>query len=251
MTRPSDISAPQGATHDIVYDGQVHLIQPQKGFRAGTDSLLLAAAVDAKPNGEALELGCGCGGALLPAAFRLSETRFTGVDIDPDMVALAREGAVRNGFQSRLTLEQGEASAWVKPHENRFELVFANPPYFRPGQIHAPGEGKSSAYVESLDLPGWIKAMAFAAKPRAPIVLIHRAAELARILATLDRVAGDITVLPIASKVGDNANRVLVRGRKGLKRGEVRLLSPLIRHVANGDLSERAISIQAGQRIDW
>ena len=32
----------------------------------------------------------------------------------------------------------------------------------------APGEGKTDAYIETLDLAGWIKAMAFAAKPRAP-----------------------------------------------------------------------------------
>ena len=129
-----------------------------------------------------MELGCGCGGALLPAAFRMPGMRFTGVEIDPEMASLAEAGVAANGFQDRVTIETGEASDWVKPYQNRFDLVFANPPYFESGKISPPGEGKSSAYIESLDVSGWVKAMVFAAKPRAPVVLIHRAAELARIL---------------------------------------------------------------------
>ena len=81
-------------TEDTVYQGRVHLVQPAQGFRAGTDSLMLAAALADRAGGEALELGCGCGGALLPAAFRLPEMRFTGVELQPAMAELARLGAV-------------------------------------------------------------------------------------------------------------------------------------------------------------
>ena len=76
-------------TEDTVYQGRVKLMQPLKGFRAGSDSLLLAAALAEKAGGTALELGCGCGGALLPAAFRMPGMRFTGVEIDAGMAALA------------------------------------------------------------------------------------------------------------------------------------------------------------------
>ena len=139
----------------------------------------------------------------------------------------------------------------MKAHENRFDLVFANPPYFEPGRISPPGQGKESAYLESLDLGGWIKAMVFAAKPRASVVMIHRAAELARILTGFDRQTGDITVLPIAAKPGEEARRVLVRGRKGLKRGPVRLLAPLHTHDASGGPSEAGSRVAEGQMIAW
>jgi len=238
-------------TEDTVYQGRVHLVQPVQGFRAGTDSLLLAAALAGRAGGEALELGCGCGGALMPAAFRLPEMRFTGVELQPQMADLARLGAVRNGFGDRVTVEAGEASGWVQGHENRFDLVFANPPYFEPGRISEPGEGKAEAYIETLDLVGWVRAMVFAAKPRAPVVMVHRAAELARILAAMDRQTGEITVLPVASKPGDEARRVLVRGRKGLKRGPVRLLSPLVTHMEDGSASPALEAIRRGEAIGW
>lgn len=238
-------------TEDTVYQGRVRLVQPEKGFRAGTDSLLLAAALAARPGTDALEAGCGCGGALLPAAFRLADVRFTGVELDAAMVALASRGVAQNGFDGRVTVESGEVSEWVRSRENRFGLVFANPPYFEAGRISAPGEGKSGAYIEMLSLEGWVKAMVFAAKPRAPVILIHRAAELARILAQLDRQTGDITILPIASKAGEEARRVLVRGRKGLKRGPVRLLAPFITHLEDGRASPALEAVRRGEAIDW
>lgn len=240
------------STQDTVYQGRVKLVQPEAGFRAGFDSLALAAALPAMEKGEALELGCGCGGALLPAAFRLPEVRFSGVDQDAAMAELAREGARLNGFAPRVTVETEEASSWVQAHENRFDLVFANPPYFEPGKISAPGEGKAGAYIESLPLEGWVKAMLFAAKPRAPVILIHRAAELARLLVPLDRQAGEITVLPLASKAGEPARRVLVRARKGLKRGPLTLRSPLVTHTEDGAArTAEADAIVQGLPIVW
>ena len=240
------------STQDTVYQGRVMLVQPEAGFRAGFDSLALAAALPALEKGEALELGCGCGGALLPAAFRLPALQFSGVDQDAAMAGLAREGALLNGFASRVSIEDGEASAWVQAHENRFDLVFANPPYFEPGKISAPGKGKAGAYIESLPLEGWVKAMLFAAKPRAPVILIHRAAELARLLVPLDRQAGEITVLPIASKTGEPARRVLVRARKGLKRGPLNLLPPLVTHTEDGAArTESAEAVVQGLPIAW
>jgi len=242
----------KASTQDTVYQGRVTLVQPETGFRAGLDSLALAAGLPAMDKGEALELGCGSGGALLPAAFRMPEVRFTGVEQDFGTATLAREGAVLNGFGARVVIETDEAAGWAAAHENRFDLVFANPPYFEPGKISPPGEGKAGAYIESLPLEGWVKAMLFAAKPRAPVVVIHRAAELARLLALLDRQAGEITVLPIASKADEPARRVLVRARKGLKRGPLTLLPPLVTHQADGSArTEAAQEIVEGLGISW
>ncbi|MFN4023980.1 MAG: tRNA1(Val) (adenine(37)-N6)-methyltransferase [Hyphomonas sp.] len=239
-------------THDTVYQGRVRLVQPETGFRAGFDSLLLAAALPALEAGAALELGCGSGGALLPAAWRMPAVSWTGLELSPIVTEMAREGSRLNGFDARVTIENAEASEWVKAHENRFDLVFSNPPYFEPGRISEPGAGKADAYIETLPLDDWIKAMLFAAKPRAPVVLIHRAADLARILSRLDRQAGEITVLPVASKAGEPARRVLVRARKGLKRGPLTLLAPLVTHLADGSVrTPEADAILKGHPLAW
>lgn len=238
-------------TEDTVLGGKVTLFQPAKGFRAGTDSLLLASAVNLPDGGHALEIGCGCGGALLPAAWRNKEARFTGLEVDPAMTLLAKRGVMANGTAMRVRLETGEASAWVRDRENMFDLVFSNPPYFQPGTIKPTGTEKQSAYITPLTTDEWVKAMLHAAKPKAPVILIHRAAELSALLSAFDRRAGEITVLPIYSKPGEPAKRILVRARKGLRRGETRLLPPVYQYDVDGEVTEFLKSVRNGESINW
>jgi tRNA1Val (adenine37-N6)-methyltransferase len=221
-------------TKDAFLDGRVHVFQPVKGFRAGTDSVLLAAALDGGFSGQALEVGCGAGGALLPAATRLSAASFTGLECDPEMVSLAEKGVVENALQSRVDIIQGDAASLPKHWQNKFDLVFSNPPFFEPGKITEPGVGKEAAYLESLSLKGWINAMLFALRPKGQLVMIHRAAELARILANIERQTGDISILPIQNYPGASAKRVIVSARKGLRSGPVKLLAPFSLHGSKG-----------------
>ncbi|MEO1189881.1 MAG: methyltransferase domain-containing protein [Pseudomonadota bacterium] len=227
-------------TCDDFLDGRVKVFQPKQGFRAGTDSILLAASLDQELVGEALELGSGAGGTLLPAATRLSATRFIGLEVDPVMVDLSRRGIVSNGFEDRVTVEQGSAAAMPQDWQNRFDLVFSNPPFFETGAIQTPGPGKDGAYLESVPLKDWINAMLFALCPKGTFTMVHRAADLARILSVLERQSGEITVLPVHSYPGAEAKRVLVRARKGLRRGPMRLLEPRYLYTQKG-----------GPRTDW
>lgn len=240
-------------TEDAVFDGAVTLFQPKTGFRAGTDSLLLAAGLDARTTGKVLEVGCGAGGALFPSAWRLRSAQFTGLERDTSMAALARRGVEANGVSGRVEIVEGDAAAIPPDWENRFDLVFSNPPFFEAGSTTPPGEGKGGAYLESLSIDGWVKAMLFAAKPKAPVVLIHRAAALTEILGALDRRSGEITVLPVRPHPGAEAKRVLVRARKGLRRGPTRLLAGIALFEARGGRQTDAAMAVAirGQALDW
>lgn len=242
-----------GSTVDDFLSGRVQVVQPAKGFRAGTDSVLLAASLKEDLRGEALEIGCGAGGALLPAAWRLPDVSFTGLEKNLPMAALAVEGAAINNMESRVTIVEGDAAEIPKLWENRFDLVFSNPPFFEAGSIQAPGEGKEGAYVESVSLKDWLSAMLFCVRPKGTIIMIHRATELARILAVLERRSGELTVLPIRSSPGEDAKRVLVRARKGLRSGPLKLLAGLDLYEARGgERTEKLSAIASeGQGIDW
>ncbi len=240
------------ATEDRLLAGRVIVFQPKTGFRAGTDSVLLSAALDAKPGTEVLEIGCGAGAALFCAAIRLPDARFVGVDRDAAMLNLAGRGIEANRLESRTSIERVDAGALPRDWENTYDQVFSNPPFFEPSRTSPPGDGKTAAYLSDIGLDAWIKAMLFAAKPRAPITLIHRAAELARILSVLEPRSGEITVLPVRPYPGSEAKRVLVRARKGLRPGPARLLAGLDLHAAKGaELTERAGRILAGDAFHW
>ena len=240
-------------TCDDFYDGRLKLYQPAKGFRAGTDSLLLAASLDASFPGEALEMGCGAGGALLPAAHRLEKARFTGLEVDAEMAVLARRGADANDLSTRVTIAEGSAAHLDHAWQNKFDLVFSNPPFFETGTIQAPGKGKETAYVEDVRMKDWINAMLFALRPKGTFVMVHRAADLARILSVIERRSGEITVLPVHSYPGAEAKRVLVRARKALRSGPMRLLEPKYLYQSKGgERTDWALDMQRdGAGLDW
>lgn len=240
-------------TCDDFYDGRLKLYQPAKGFRAGTDSLLLAASLDANLSGEVLEIGCGAGGALLPAAFRLTKTHITGLEVDEGMAALARKGVEANDLISRVEIVEGSAANLDRTWQNKFDLVFSNPPFFETGTIQAPGAGKEAAYLEDVPLKDWINAMLFALRPKGTFVMVHRAADLARILSVIERQCGEITVLPVHSYPGAEAKRVLVRARKALRSGPMRLLEPKYLYQSKGgERTDWALAMQRdGAGLDW
>lgn len=241
------------ATCDEFLGGRTKVFQPKQGFRAGTDSILLAAALDKGMTGSALEVGSGAGGALFPAAARLPQMAFTGLERDPVMVELAERGVAENKTQDRIAIVEGDAGAMHGDWQNRFDLAFSNPPFFETGAIQTPGPGKSTAYLESLPLKDWINAMLFALRPKGTFVMVHRAADLARILSVLERQSGEIAVLPVHSYPGEAAKRVLVRARKGLRSGPMRLLEPRYLYASKGGpRSDWAFGLQQDANgIDW
>lgn len=241
-------------TEDTLLGGGVTVFQPKHGFRAGTDSVLLGASVANLPlkGQEIADFGAGAGGALFPAMYHLPTGQFTAVEKDPIFTALLARGARVNKMSDRLSIIQSCARAFADDYENKFDLVVSNPPYFEAGKIAGPANNKNEAYIESVRLDDWLKAMLFAARPQAYIVLIHRAAELARLLSRLDRQAGEITVMPIRPYPGAEANRVLVSARKGLRTGRVRLLAGLdIFDSKGGTSTARARRVMSGEPLEW
>jgi tRNA1(Val) A37 N6-methylase TrmN6 len=238
-------------THDRFLNGAVTVIQPASGYRAGMDAVLLAASLSAKP-GEALaEAGCGAGAALLCAAHRLRGCSFTGFERDPAMAALAREGAVANAF-AEVDIRNHDVGERLAALENVYDQSFANPPFFEPGAVRAPAEGRQAAYLAETPLKAWILFLHHITKPGGRITLIHRAAALADLLELLNPRAGEIEVLPIRPSPGAAAHRILTRARKGLRKGPVTLYDGFALHeTAGGPSTPRASACLTGGALEW
>ena len=84
-------------THDAFLCGKLHLWQPKQGYRAATDAVLLAAACPAKAGESVLDLGCGVGAASLCLASRVTGLMQSGLELQEDYAALARQNAAENG----------------------------------------------------------------------------------------------------------------------------------------------------------
>jgi tRNA1Val (adenine37-N6)-methyltransferase len=240
------------ASHDRFLGGAVTVIQPVDGYRAGMDAVLLAASLEAKAGARLAEAGCGAGAALLCAAHRLAECTFTGFEREAAALAFAREGVVANGFGARVDVQPHDVGERPADIENAFDQSFSNPPFFEPGAVRAPAAGKTAAYLAETPLKAWVLFLHHITKPGGRITLIHRAAALGDLLELLGPRTGEIEVLPIRPSPGAEAGRVLVRARKGLRRGPLRLYEGLVLHEsAGGPLTARAQASLNGAALEW
>jgi tRNA1(Val) A37 N6-methylase TrmN6 len=222
-------------TEDRVLDGRVTLRQPARGYRAGLDAALLAAACDAADGVRVIEAGCGAGGALLAAAARRPLTRFVGVERDPKALALAQANIVANGMADRVEAVAGDVglrfSGLGLPV---FDAAMANPPFFDdPDALRGPAAERRGAWMADDGLEGWIGFLSKAVREGGTITLIHRADRLADILALLTPKAGSTQVRPVLPFADAPAKRVLVRAVKTGK-APLRLLPPLVLHDREG-----------------
>jgi tRNA1(Val) A37 N6-methylase TrmN6 len=222
-------------TDDAVLDGRVKLRQPARGYRAGLDAALLAAACDAETGQRVIEAGCGAGGALLAAAMRRPGARFTGVERDPAALSLARENIAANGLEDRVEAIAGDvalrfAGLALEP----FDAALANPPFFDdPDALRGPAEARRGAWMADDGLEAWVGFLSKAVREGGTITVIHRADRLGDLLALLAAKCGSCQVRPVHPFADQPAKRVLVRAVKTGK-APLRLLPALVLHDREG-----------------
>lgn len=228
-------------TDDRLLDGRVRLLQPARGYRAGMDAALLAAAIDASPGERVLEAGCGAGAVLFQAAARAPGAMFVGVERDPVALALAERNVALNGAEGRVAVRVGDVGrgfagqGFLQPGEPPFDVAVANPPFFDdPDALRAPHPSKTAAWIADAGLDAWTRFLLKAVREGGRVVMIHRAERLADLLALLGTTAGSFQIRPVHPFADAPAKRVLVRAVKTGK-APLLLLPPLILHDRGGE----------------
>jgi len=86
-----------GLSEDRLLDGRVLLRQPENGYRAGIDPVLLAAAVP-PPMAKWSWISAAASRAALCLAARVAGCRVFGLEMQPPLVGLARQNIEINGM---------------------------------------------------------------------------------------------------------------------------------------------------------
>ncbi len=256
-------------TIDFFHGGRIRLLQPVKGFRAGMDSVLLASALAAAPGTRSLELGCGAGAALICAASRAPDARFTGLERDSQALARAHSNITLNGLanitlnglEDRVEALAGDVAHLPPEFTGRFDQVFANPPFIEnAGNLRLPSPARRASLVTEIPVALWIRAAARALAPKGILTLIHRADHVGALLAGLANGWGAVELVFVFARPDQPARRILLRARRD-SRAAPKILPPLFLHIpapspdnsAMGKWihSPEAVMIQAGGAFDW
>lgn len=231
-------------TEDAFLGGKLHVLQPRRGYRAGLDAVLAAAAVPSPADNapvNILDAGAGAGVLGLCVARRMPSARVTLVEIDPRLAELARANVVRNGLEQRVRVVEediaGGGSAFDAARGSgelapgTFNHVVTNPPYGFDGEgSSSPDIAKARAHaMPKATLDAWIRFMTAACTSNGTITVIHRTEALPDLLAALDTRFGAIEILPLHAREGDPARRIILRGIKG-SRAPLRLQQGRVLH---------------------
>lgn len=232
-------------TQDAFLGDKIMVHQPKSGFRAGIDSVMLAASVPAQPGDLVFEAGVGPGVAAMCLLARTQNTTVMGLEINPDMVDLARVNAVRNDLAHRFSVDQGDVlSPPAAIKETLFDHVMLNPPFTKEGagQV-SPDPAKAKAHMEhGATLADWLALGAARTKGGGSLTIIHKAERLADILAGMHGPFGDIVVFPLWARQGEEARRVIVQGKKQSK-APLTMAAGLVLHGETTTFTDEAAAI--------
>ncbi len=247
---PAQAGVPPSLTDDAFLGGKLNILQPEKGYRAGIDSVFLAATIPAQPGETLFEAGIGTGVAALCVASRVANIHITGVEIATRYAMMAEQNAKRNDMESAIRIIKGDVkdalrrdlAAW--PEHGSFSHAFANPPFFE--------DGKSTKSPDSLraiantfgpeDLALWVKVLGTMVALRGTATFVHRAEALGRLLSNMEGRFGEIRIAPLYAREGMAASRVIVQGVRGAK-GPMQLLPGLVLHSAGSQFTPEAEAI--------
>ncbi len=230
-------------SEDYLLDKKVRIFQPDDGYRASVDAVFLSALVGrAAPGERILDVGSGTGAISLCLAHRFPDCQITGLELQPRLAELSNLSAAANGFANLRYLNRDIRRPLPEIENGSFHHVITNPPYSG-GEMPSPNPSKAAAHdFKQFDLPSWIGFCLKKIRPQGYFYIINRAEAVDDILFCLHGKAGGATIVPLYSKAGQPAKRVLIRARKDAK-SPARIMPGLVVHSIEGGYSQAAEKI--------
>ena len=238
-------------SHDYLLDRKIKIFQPENGYRASTDAVLLAASVEFPSRAEVkiLDVGSGTGAVSLCLAQQNfgGKRLIHGLELQEELVDLANYSAKENFFNF-VTFFHADIRRKIVNTEIfpcSYDIVVTNPPYSE-HDMPSPNPSKALAHNHTdFGLKQWLLFCLKMVKPFGKIYMINRVESLPVFIDALSGHVGGIAILPIYSKHNQDAKRIIVCAQKDSK-SPSRILEPFIMHDNDGDYTVQAQKILRG-----
>ena len=228
------------STIDSFHRGRFVLVQPkQGGHRAGVDAMLLASCVADGFDGKLADLGAGAGAAALAVLSRCDKAHASLFEMSETMVEFARQTLDQpenSTLSDRASIHHADITAngatraqnGMEP--NSFDWVIANPPFNENDDRRSPHSERAFAHVmDGKTIELWTRTAASICKSDGYLSMILRPQSLGELLAAYMGRFGGMRVTPVIPRVGADAVRILVTGKKGSKQ-KLEITTPIFLH---------------------
>ncbi|MCR5224774.1 MAG: methyltransferase [Alphaproteobacteria bacterium] len=233
-------------TQDYILNGKIKLLQPKNGYRVAIDPILLAACVHVKPNQKILDAGCGVGAISLILKNKEPSAQITAIDLDEEMCRLCKQNAELNSCDINvINCNVEDVRAFTQRED--FDQIVTNPPFFKKEASRISGK-KQLANFETIELGKWITFCIKKLKNGGIFSIVHNASRTGDILQSVMPSLGDITIVPIYSKLDTDAKRVIVTGKKGRK-SDMKIAHGIVVHEDDGSYTDAMKKILAGEEF--
>lgn len=239
---------------DLLLDGKLRLRQRASGHRVGTDAILLAAML-ADPGPQIVDAGAGVGAVGLALALRSPQSCVRLVELDAQAAELARANIALNAMKARVTLAECDlldpASRRAAGLTNESaSALYTNPPFYAEGSVRrSPDSARAAAHVLGPGgLDEWVRACLSLLAPDGRFAMICLPEDIGQVLGACENRLGALRILPVHARIGEDARRILLSGRKG-SRAPLAIASGLVLHEADGSFTPRAQALHRGREI--
>ena len=156
-----------------------HIDHNRCAMKVGTDGVLIAAWCRL-PQGDCriLDIGTGSGLMAVMAAQRSPEAHITGIDIDPDCVAQARDNAAASPWGDRIHIERCALQEFAATE--KFDAAISNPPYFVSSLLPPDAARTSARHTVALTFDDIVSGVERNLRPHGTFALILPPAEMER-----------------------------------------------------------------------
>lgn len=149
--------------------------------------MLLAGLTRVHPRDRVVDLGTGCGVIPLILAHRSLGKRIVGLEIQPELVELAKQNVQVNGFTGKVQIHHRdfrEVSKDFRPAS--FDLVISNPPYrrLRSGRLNPDGQRAVARHELKSSVTDVIQVASILLGHGGRLSIIYPATRLAHLLVT-------------------------------------------------------------------
>jgi tRNA1Val (adenine37-N6)-methyltransferase len=236
----------EGETIDDLLGGQLKILQKKRGYRFSVDSLLLTHFVRMKKDDSVIDLGTGAGVILLILSHRFQCRKMIGVEIQQELVDMARRSVKMNNLESRIEIvsgDIGDVESLFTPQS--FNTVIFNPPYrkLNSGRIN-PGLEKAVARHEIKGtLRDFLLSAKYLVKEAGSVYLIYPAVRMVELLFQMRTCGIEPKILRMVySSRFSEVEFLLMEGKKGGGE-ELKVLPPFFIYQENGGYTEEMETI--------
>lgn len=201
------------------------IIQNEKGFKYGTDAVMLAKFANIRNSGRVLDLCSGSGIIPILITALKNPEHITSVEYFPHITDMAKRSVALNGLEDKITVLTGDVKSYkelIEPYS--YDNVTVNPPYKinETGFMNEDDYKRAARHETLMTLSDAVKASEYALKFGGKLSMVNRIDRLSDVFYEfkINKIEPK-RICFISSKLSNPPKIFLIEGIKGGKNGMV------------------------------